>query len=81
MSSNDNLISDMFRTALQLEDPWKLAHIEFDDQDQAWHLFIEFRKGDYFCLSTLWYVMQSLRHREKTLAALGFLGLEDIHAC
>ncbi|WP_280740298.1 hypothetical protein [Paenibacillus maysiensis] len=37
MSSNDNLISDMFKTALQLEDPWKLTHIEFDDQDQAWH--------------------------------------------
>jgi hypothetical protein len=41
MSSNDNMISDMFKVALQLEEPWKLTHIEFDDQDQAWHLFID----------------------------------------
>ncbi|MCZ8514972.1 hypothetical protein O9H85_21620 [Paenibacillus filicis] len=32
MSSNDNMISDMFKVALQLEEPWKLTHIEFDDQ-------------------------------------------------
>lgn len=48
LSSNDNLISDMFKTALQLEDPWKLTHIEFDDQDQAWHLFVDFERGTSF---------------------------------
>lgn len=48
MSSNDNLISDMFRTALQLEEPWKLTHLEFDNQDQAWHLFIDFERGATF---------------------------------
>jgi transposase len=48
MSSNDNMISDMFKMALQLEEPWKLTHIEFDDQDQAWHLFIDFERGAMF---------------------------------
>lgn len=48
LSSNDNLISDMFKVALQLEEPWKLTHIEFDDEDQAWHLFIDFERGSTF---------------------------------
>jgi transposase len=48
ISSEDNLIADMFRVALELEEPWKLTHIEFDDQDQAWHLFIDFERGSTF---------------------------------
>lgn len=46
--NTDNLIVDMFQVALQLEDPWKLTHVEFDDQDQAWHLFIDFERGSVF---------------------------------
>jgi hypothetical protein len=33
ISSKDNMISEMFKVALQLEEPWKLTHIEFDDHD------------------------------------------------
>jgi len=48
LSSNDNLIFEMFKVALQVEEPWQLKHIEFDDQDQAWHLFIDFERGSTF---------------------------------
>jgi hypothetical protein len=48
LSSNDNLIADMFKVALALEEPWKLTHIEYDDQDEAWHLFIDFKRGALF---------------------------------
>jgi transposase len=48
LSSNDNLIADMFKVALALEEPWKLTHIEYDDQDEAWHLFINFERGTLF---------------------------------
>jgi transposase len=48
LSSNDNMISDMFKVALQVEEPWKLTHIDFDDKDQAWHLFIDFDRGATF---------------------------------
>jgi transposase len=48
VSSENNLISEMFKVALQLEEPWKLTHIEFDDQEQAWHLFIDFERGATF---------------------------------
>lgn len=39
VSNKDNLISGMFKTALALEEPWQLTHIEYDDQDEAWHLY------------------------------------------
>lgn len=29
LNSNENWIMDMFQVALQLEEPWKLTHIEF----------------------------------------------------
>ncbi len=48
LSSNENLIMDMFKVALQLEEPWKLTHIEFDNQDQAWHLHLDFERGAVF---------------------------------
>jgi transposase len=48
LSSNDNLIMDMFNVALQLEEPWKLTHIEFDDKEQAWHLHLDFERGAVF---------------------------------
>ncbi|MDQ8739516.1 ISL3 family transposase, partial [Paenibacillus sp. LHD-38] len=48
LSSNDNLIADMFKVALALEEPWKLTHIEYDDQDEAWHLFVDFERGALF---------------------------------
>lgn len=38
----------MFKAALALEEPWKLTHIEYDDQDEAWHLFIDFERGAEF---------------------------------
>lgn len=48
ISSNDQLIMNLFNIALQLEDPWKLTHIEFDDYNQAWHLHIDFERGTTF---------------------------------
>lgn len=48
LSSSENLIMDMFKVALQLEEPWKLTHIEFDNQDQAWHLHLDFERGAIF---------------------------------
>lgn len=47
-SNNDNLIADMFKTALALEEPWKLTHIEYDNKDEAWHLFVDFERGAQF---------------------------------
>jgi hypothetical protein len=44
------MISEMFKVALQLEEPWKLTHVEFDDMDQAWHLFIDFARGATFAV-------------------------------
>lgn len=48
ISSDDNLIMEMFRVALDLQEPWKLRRIEFDDKDQAWHLYIDFDRGALF---------------------------------
>lgn len=47
-SSSDNLIINMFKVALQLESPWELKRIEFDDSDQAWHLYVDFERGATF---------------------------------
>src|SRR6478735_7338335 len=48
ISSKENLISYMFKVALELEYPWELKDIEFDDQDQAWHLILDFELGAKF---------------------------------
>jgi hypothetical protein len=31
-----------------LEEPWELMHVEFDDKEDAWHLFIDFEHGSTF---------------------------------
>lgn len=48
VNQTDNLISEMFKVALQMEEPWKLTRIEFDDQAQAWHLYLDFERGAVF---------------------------------
>lgn len=48
LSSKDNMICEMFKVALQLEEPWKLIHVEYDDQEEAWHLFLDFERGSIF---------------------------------
>lgn len=48
LSSKDNLVYEMFKVALQIEEPWKLMHVEFDDKESAWHLFIDFERGSTF---------------------------------
>lgn len=48
VSSNDNMIMNMFKAALQMEGPWELTYIEFKDDEQAWHLFIDFKRGATF---------------------------------
>lgn len=47
-SSEDKLITDMFKIALQVEDPWELTYIEFDHEEQAWHLYLDFERGALF---------------------------------
>lgn len=48
ISNKDNMIADMFKIALALEEAWKLTHIEYDDKDEAWHLFLDFERGSLF---------------------------------
>lgn len=48
ISGGDNLIFDMFKVALQLEETWKLVHVEYDDTKEAWHLMIDFERGATF---------------------------------
>lgn len=38
----------MFKIALQVEDPWELTYIEFDDEEDAWHLYLDFERGATF---------------------------------
>lgn len=47
-SREDQLVRKLFETALQVEEPWKLTHIEFDDVEQAWHLYVDFERGSLF---------------------------------
>lgn len=51
LSSKDNLIYELFKVALQLEEPWKLTHVEFDDEDESWHLYLDFKRGSTFACS------------------------------
>ncbi|WP_431086672.1 ISL3 family transposase [Paenibacillus sp. 8b26] len=41
-------MNDVFKFMLDLEEPWKLADIEYDPQEEAWHLFIDFERGALF---------------------------------
>lgn len=47
-NSTDDVILDMFHEALQIEEPWKLTHIEYDDQEETWHLYVDFKRGSMF---------------------------------
>ncbi|WP_239004731.1 hypothetical protein [Paenibacillus tepidiphilus] len=42
------VIYELFKVALQVEAPWELKEISFDDQEQAWHLFMDFEPGAEF---------------------------------
>lgn len=37
-----------FAVSLQIKEPWKLMHIDFDEEEDAWHLFIDFERGALF---------------------------------
>jgi transposase len=48
LSKQDNLMNDVFKFMLDLEEPWKLVDIELDPQEEAWHLFVDFERGALF---------------------------------
>ena len=48
LSSSDNLITEMFKMALQVEEPWELTSISFDEEKQTWHLYVDFKRGAMF---------------------------------
>lgn len=37
-----------FAVSLQVKEPWKLVHIDFDEEEDAWHIFIDFERGALF---------------------------------
>lgn len=37
-----------FAVSLQITEPWKLVHIDFDEEEDAWHLFLDFERGARF---------------------------------
>lgn len=47
-SREDHVIAELFKLALQVEKPWELREIKFDEQEQAWHLFMDFERGAEF---------------------------------
>ncbi|MGG1619689.1 ISL3 family transposase [Paenibacillus sp. NRS-1782] len=47
-SREDHVIAELFKMALQVEKPWELREIKFDEQEQAWHLFMDFERGAEF---------------------------------
>ncbi len=67
-SNKDNLIYEMLKVAvaLQLKEPWKLVHIEFDEEEDAWHLFLDFERGALFRIMEL---------VEKRIVELGIVRL------
>ncbi|WP_339802892.1 hypothetical protein MKY19_11535 [Paenibacillus sp. FSL R5-0744] len=48
LSKQDNLMNDVFKIMLDLEEPWKLVNIEHDPKEETWHLFIDFERGALF---------------------------------
>lgn len=62
----------MFKTALVLEEPWKLTHIEYDEQDEAWHLFIDFERGAEFACPTCGTASKAYDIEKKTWRHLDF---------
>ncbi|MEB3100170.1 helix-turn-helix domain-containing protein [Ferviditalea candida] len=49
-NNKDNPFFEMLKyvMSLQLKEPWKLIHIEFDEEEEAWPLFIDFERGALF---------------------------------
>lgn len=47
-STGDELIRKLFETALQVEEPFRLIRMEFEDIEQAWHLYVDFERGATF---------------------------------
>ena len=47
-SREDHVIAELFKVALQVEKPWELREIKFEEQEQAWHLFMDFERGAEF---------------------------------
>jgi transposase len=72
ISSKDNLFTDMFKTALALEEPWQLTHIEYDDQDEAWHLYIDFERGAEFACANCGTASKAYDAERKTWRHLDF---------
>ena len=66
ISNRDNMIADMFKIALALEEPWKLTHIEYDDKDEAWHLFLDFERGALFACPRVAHRAKRMMLRRKT---------------
>jgi transposase len=48
LSSKYNLMNDLFRVMLELEEPWTLTHVELDEKEKTWHLLIDFKPGTLF---------------------------------
>lgn len=48
INNGDNMMYDLFQIALPVEAPWKLVHVEYDDQEEAWHLMLDFERGETF---------------------------------
>jgi transposase len=47
-SKEEQVIFELFKVALQVEAPWQLKEITFDEQEQAWHLYMDFERGAEF---------------------------------
>ncbi len=47
-STEDELIRKLIETALQIEEPFRLIRMEFEDIEQAWHLYVDFERGATF---------------------------------
>lgn len=47
-SSQEQWSQDMCKTVLEVEEPWKLTHMELDHQEQVWHLHLDFERGAWF---------------------------------
>lgn len=72
LSSKDNLITGMFKTALALEEPWQLTHIEYDDQEETWHLYIDFGRGAEFACPSCGTASKAYDAERKTWRHLDF---------
>ncbi|MDF2962879.1 MAG: hypothetical protein K0S39_4614 [Paenibacillus sp.] len=44
-SKEEHVIFELFKVALQVEAPWELKEILFNDKKQAWTLYMDFERG------------------------------------